>query len=334
MKKRLVLFLSIVLVLTLSLSMFACKNSEYKDTTYTIVAPDGAPSLSIVDLLVNSKEYDCGKVEAKVVAPSTISTEAVSSDFAVVPANLAANLFNKGKEIKLIASVTNGNLYMISSKEGTITDLEQLKGKLIYSIGKGAVPDLVFKSLLKNAQIEVEEGDESKEGKVVISYKDQGSEVIPLVVAAKNKGEEVYGILGEPAVTNAKSKGVFESYDLQSAWKTYTNSSIDGYPQAVLIAKKSICENNPEIVSAVVESLKNSKNVLISNNEESLAAIKNSYESTSLPAKLAETVINRCNINVVETANNKEYFVKLYSDIFSINPGAIGGQLPSDTLYY
>lgn len=338
MKKKILVILTLI-VLVFSIGLMACNqdkpNEENKveNKTYSIVAPDGAPSLSIATFLNKGNSMKNGMVQGKVVAPAQIAAEAIKSDFAVVPSNLAANLYNQGKDIKVIASITNGNLYVISSKEGKVEDLNTLVGSIVYSIGKGSVPDMIFQTLLKNANVEYVVGDAPQEGKVVISYKDSGAEVIPMVMKAKNDGKTVYGVLGEPAIAGAIKNGLYDVYDLQKAWMSYTKSETVGFSQAVLIAKGEVAKN-AKLVEEVLSLFKENEQYVKENTKAALALIKTNYESTSLPEMLPLTVVERCNIKTITVKENKEYLVKVLEAIKAINPKAIGDKMPANEFYY
>ncbi|MEG1609490.1 MAG: hypothetical protein RR348_06440, partial [Clostridia bacterium] len=256
-----------IMTIMILVGVFAsgCKKSP---ESITIVAPDGAPALAVARL-IEEKKIDNTTVNVKIVAASDIATESLKADFAVVPSNVAPNLYNKKADIKVLDVVTNGNLYILSSVNNDIT-LAGLAGKQIFSIGQGSVPDLIFQSILKQNDIAVNFGDTIVDGKVSIAYSADGSEVIAKLMKAKKGGVEVYGLLGEPAVSMAMSKGLFQKFDLQQLWMTQTQSQTMGYPQAVLIASGNILKNT-KMVAKVRALFADNSTWLQSNSDKAVA---------------------------------------------------------------
>ena len=150
MKKILVVLLIAILAISTVLLISCDKKEEVEElkSEYTIVAPDGAPAIAVSTFIKNTQVTDDYKVSASVVAPNLIKKEAIKSDFAIVPANVAATLFNAGEDCKLVASVTNGNMYILAKEQETNFTLENMKGKMLYTIGQGSVPALILLSIL------------------------------------------------------------------------------------------------------------------------------------------------------------------------------------------
>ncbi|MDE6614890.1 MAG: ABC transporter substrate-binding protein, partial [Clostridia bacterium] len=63
-------------------------------------SPDGAPALAIACLSDKVSTSDTiYELNKKIVPASIVGDEAVKSDLAIVPANLAAKLYNGGSDI-------------------------------------------------------------------------------------------------------------------------------------------------------------------------------------------------------------------------------------------
>lgn len=328
-KKNIAIVVAIVMiVLVSSFMVVGCVN---KSEEIKIVAPDGATALAVTKLLEG--EIDQAKINVEILAPANISTGALSADFAVVPANLAANLYNKGKDIKIIDIVTHGNLYMLGSREGTVS-LGDLVGKVVHCIGQGNIPDLIFQYALTANGYQLNFGDSPQPEKVTITYSKEGGEVMTKLIQAKNKGLEAYGVLAEPAASTGISKGLFEKMDLQTMWQNQTESQIKGYPQAVLIA---VGDNNKntKLIKAIRNVMRDNNSWLADNATKAVENIKNIYPQSNLPASLSSETIQRCNINSLNISDNKDYFNKLMQSLMTINNGAsIGEKMPDDGLFY
>ena len=339
MKKKFLLAIMIVTMLVSVVAFTACNGKKPEpnvDVEYTLVAPDGAPALAIASLpthyLIDETVYAVNK---KVINPLTLQTEAVQKDvdMAIVPANLAATIFNKSGGYKILAVVTNGNLYMTSSIHCEVSSLQDLEGKIVYSIGQNQVPDMIFRTLLAKAGIKYEVGEEPKDGQVTVKYCGDGQEVIGKLGAAKSKGELAFGIYGEPAVTNSKAKGFEEVFDLQSLWAQADGNSAKGYAQAVLIARNSVCEDSA-FVAKLLEAFAANDSEILKDAPHAVKSIKDIYPQSSLQDNMTAEVIGRCNIKTVKIdAQGRAYYENTLKAVMNINANLIGGKLPSDDFY-
>ena len=336
MKKKSLLLIMAAVVLTAAIIAGAMACTTVPDGEYVIVAPDGAPALAIAGLAEEAFTYsDTVSVGAQVVNSGEISKRAATADMAIVPANVAANLYNKGTDIKVIATVTHGNLYMVGLADTPeVTDLTQLEGQIVASIGQNSVPDSLFKAMLTKAGVEyVVAGDTASvtaaEGKVTLVYGADGSAVIPLVVT----GKAAYGIIGEPAVsTGAKNKGLTEKASLQELWNE-ANNTTGGYSQAVLIMKSSLAEDTA-FVNALLERLAADVEEMTSGDEgaaAAAAAIKGVYEATSLPASITADIIKRSSVNIVSAATESglDEIYSMLTTVAGVNANSIGGSVPA-----
>ena len=328
--------LAVALVAALAVGFAACTDDNPEVEGYTMVVPDGAPALAADDLIdeidKNGAFAKLGKVE--IVQSSAIATRSLEADFAVVPANLAANLYNKGQDIKLLATVTRGNLYVLGVNS-EVKELSDLVGKRVFSIGQGSVPDYIFQTLLKNEGIVYEQGDEAVAGKVVITYVEDGSGVMSQLAAANKSGKEAIGVIAEPAASKAfANAGAVELFDLQQLWKDYTGSETLGYPQAVLIGKASVVENDPAFVSLLIDKMAENGTFITENSDKVSDILVKAYPSTTLNTAFSKETLERCNCKLIKIADAKDDYVSMLEAIAAINAQAIGGKLPDEGLYY
>ena len=301
-------------------------------------APDGAPALAMSSILSDGYSFEGKSVKGSVVNSANIQQFAADADLAIVPANLAAVLFNKGTDIKVIATVTHGNLYFIGNSDASnIDDLSKLKGKVIFCIGQGSVPALIFEKLLKDSNIDyVVDSDAAavtpQEGKAVLCYSSDGSEVIRLIKSKESA--DYYGIVGEPAVSiAAKKNGLEEKGDLQAL-------NGGSYSQAVLIAKSSIAKDKSFIDGLLAAMQSNASNISSSDEgaKGAYEAIKNNYPSTSLAAAITGNIVSRCNVKITSISGDEGYaeYIATLNAVFEIKPAALGGSVPAKDsgLYY
>ena len=206
-----------------------------------------------------------------------------------MPTNAFAQLYNKGVDYQIITSNIFGVLYIIGNPE-TAFELSNLTGKVVSSIGETNTPEYVFKKILDYYDIPYVEASEAVAGKVAISYVDDGSQAIQ---AVKND-EADYAIVGEPAVTNAASKGLVNLYDLQEGWSIATGGN-SKYPQASLVMKSSLAKDK-KFVTALVEKLY--ENLEYLKDEENLANLTSLFAEYGSATTFPAASIANCNVDV------------------------------------
>ena len=318
-------------------------------TSVNIIMPDGAPALSLSYFYQNGtkKEHDgaivlteTGFFEEGVTATYSLSAEtalgpsmaAKKADIALMPTNAAAAIFNKGADVKILTVNVHGLLYMLGN--APITDLNDLKGKVVYSIGEGGTPDYVFKYVLNAAGIAYEKGVEPVADKVVISYVEGGSALIPLL----KQGKAEYGILGEPAATNAaKATGKVVALDLQQEWKKAT-LKVEGaeyaLPQASVVISGELARNYPAFVTAFLAKLQEANAWLPQNIQTAQTAMQNLGSTTAQSTTFTAELIARCNLNAVPAYEIRSDVNAYFNALYTFNAATVGGKLPSEDLFY
>ena len=329
---KVVKILTVVIIITLiAVGFMACNKEVKAEGEYTIVSPAGAPSLALAKLVDNASITDSLKVTPSIVSSDLIRAEALKSDFAIVPANMAAIISNGGYEYNLVGTITVGNMYIVAKETETFT-LDNLKGKMLYSIGQGSIPALIMQSVLTANNIEYEVSETPVEGKVAIKY--LANPVLVKNSLAASEGQ-AYGYIAEPQVTQfVNANAVYMLADMQDLWKQATNSEIKGYAQAVLIAKKSICDEKPEVVDAVIEKISNDIKQVYSNPADAITSVNSIYENC-FPTGLDGIVLYHCNIKFLRASENVDFIYNTLKAAYDINPTSVGGQVPAkDSGFY
>lgn len=290
----------------------------------TVGLPDGAPALAFAELIAEQPEiaanynvkYDVVTTDGSTEAATVVGTKIANGDYqmAVLPTNVAANLYKKGAQIKILTVNTWGNLYMVS-KSGAVASLSELKGKIVYNISQNGVPNVVFRNLLNKANIEWDdESEEAIADKVVIKYM-AASAMIP---ALKNGTVVEYGILGEPAVSRANANAGTETvFDFQTAWAEAYGGSV-GYPQASLVVRSDFYADNGAFVDALVAKLATNEEYLKTqgNVDKVIEKVAEIAPATSLSGLKVATV-SRCAVRVQKVSECKEA-VKTFLKAFNI----------------
>ncbi|MDE6868788.1 MAG: hypothetical protein K2J83_06590 [Clostridia bacterium] len=132
--------------------------SESYSGGVSVYMPDGAPALGLANLMAGEKAFDVA-VNYNVVDSTLIQTYVAGdckADVCVLPVNVAVKLLGSGEKYKMVATLTHGNLYLLSNSGTKISadNLSQLKGKKVGVVNLAAVPGLTLKVILKNHGIE------------------------------------------------------------------------------------------------------------------------------------------------------------------------------------
>ena len=139
------LYAIILLVLITALPLSARGADDAMDTeTVRLIVPSGA-TLATVALLHSDSIADGFDVDLEVIKSSDILAARLISgeaDFAVIPTNLAAVLYNKGTGIRMAGPSIWGLNYIVTSED--IDGIEGLKGRSVNMIGRGLTPDITF----------------------------------------------------------------------------------------------------------------------------------------------------------------------------------------------
>ena len=138
------------------------------------------------------------------------------TDIAAVPANLASVLYNKtGGAVHVIAINTLGVLYVCELGD-TVSTVSDLRGRTIYSAGKGATPQYALEYVLTQAGLD-------PAADVTIEWKSEHAEC----VAALAEDPGAIAMLPQPFVTTAQMKNdkIRVALDLNREWESACEAS-------------------------------------------------------------------------------------------------------------
>lgn len=333
MKKLLAAALSVVLAAT-AVSGCAQKKSEETGQKPTgekvaevknikVYVPDGLPALSAAKLIKETPSIDKNVNITYEVAktPDLLSTKIMSAeaDIAVVPSNLAAQAYNAGLPYKLAATAGWGSLFVISAEE--ITNWSGLKGKEIYSIGKGLTPDIAFRYLLAQNGLDPEKD-------VKITYLNAATELAPAFIS----GKSTVAVMPEPMLTTVLDKKSTTKvvFDLNAEWKKATQSFL-GFPQSSLVIKNDLLNQQKSFVQSFLKQFEDSVN-WANGNAGKLGEYAEAIQ-LSVNKAAVEKCMPRANLKFVSANNSREEYGKYFKILFDFEPKSIGGKLPDEGLY-
>ena len=324
MKKNSKVIFSLLVVLSMVFTLVGCNKKEETNVVkkeISFVAPSGVPATAISKMIKENIQID-DKYNINYSIENTSDTLATAvmkgePDIAIVPSNLAAQAYNKGLGYKLVGTTGLGALYLVST-EGDIV-LNELSGKEVYNIGSGLTPDIVFKALLKEYGI----------NDVTLSYVGGATELAPAILGGKAK----YAVVPEPALTTIlnKNPNIKVVASLNDLWKEKFNSE-SGFPQASLIVKETLINEDKDFVNKLIKEVYNSINWVNKNSKE--AANYSIENGSQVDEAIIEKSIPNSSIIFIEAKDNKADYIDYYKVLEKENSKSIGEKIPDEEFFY
>ena len=320
---------SLLLSAALMISLLACGAFAAKTKSGVRIAGlKGPTTMGLVNLLdmersgKASQHYDLQLYgAADEVVPKLIKGE---RDMAAIPANLAATLYQKTNGgIQVLAVNTLGVLYICELGD-TVHTVADLKGKTIYSAGKGATPEYALEYVLKANGLDPETD-------VTIEWKSEHSEC----VAALPQDATAIAMLPQPFVTTAQAKNdqIRVALDLNKEWAAASEAEgKDGnLITGVAIVRSEFADEHPEAVSTFLKHYQESVEFVNANTDDA-AALVGKYDI--VPEAVAKKALPACNITFVSGDDMKAQLGGYLEELADQNAQAVGGKLPGDDFYY
>lgn len=302
MKKLLTALLCVITATVAVIGITACnKNTD----AITVYMPDGAPGLAMAQLMAEEpnlgKKITCRVVQSNEINSCvTYTDESKNADLCILPVNAASKLLGNGARYKMLGTVTHGNLFILSGKDKQDLTaenfVENLSGKKVGVVNLAAFPGAATKLVMD---------------KYGISEEVTLSEVTVAQVMGTGSDYD-YFVVSEPA---ASAKIGNAATNLKQAGNLQTLYSDGGYPQAVLVAKNSLIEKEPEFVEKFVKAVAENADWLLKDStgaETIFNAVKVHYADpdNTNPSfginNLTKPVIKNCAISFEYSADCKE----------------------------
>lgn len=304
----------------------AAPEAEAPVTTFRIAGLKGPTTMGMVKLMSDAEagethqDYQVTMYgAADEVVPLLVKGDI---DLAAIPANLAANLYNQTEgKVQVAAINTLGVLYVVTTGDD-VKSVEDLKGKTVYSTGKGTTPEYVLNYILKENGIDPEKD-------LTVEYKSEATEVAAALQAAD---EGAIAVLPQPYVTAAQSQieGLNVALNLTEEWnKVSTDSDL---VTGVLVASTEFIEQNEAVFEEFLKDYQASIEWVNGNTADAAELVANYGIVAKAP--LAQKALPACNITYVDGAEMKTKLSGYLQVLFDQNPKAVGGAMPGDDFYY
>ena len=328
--------LSLTLVLSMMAMLFASCNNDADNSVETSSTPAetvtmqiagmrGPTTMGMVKLMEDSAngetlhDYQVTMYgTADEIVPKLIQGEI---DIAAVPANLASVLYNQTEgAVQVLAINTLGVLYMVETGD-SITTVEDLRGKTIYTTGKGTTPEYVLTYILQENGLTVGED-------VTIEYFAEATEVAARLAEADN----AIAMLPQPYATavQAQNQNIRIALNMTEEWEKVAEGS--SLVTGVVVARTAFIEEHPQAVQDFLAEYESSVNYVNTNTEDAAALIVK-YEIVAAEP-IAVKALPLCNITYIDGADMQTKLGGYLEVLYNQNPQAVGGTLPDEAFYY
>lgn len=310
----------ICLILTLIFSIATLFIGCNPPATIRIYAPDGAPALALSSVM----KQDVENAEIRIVSADKIgalvSGKDKKADICILPINMASKLIGNGKDYKTLGTVTHGNFYFLSKNETVIKqeNLESLIGKTVGVMQLANVPGLTLQSVLIDNNVEyttIQDSSEKQQNKVNLM--------------AINKVETARTDIDVFLIPSPQADGIERTTDLKFVGSLGELYGDFGFPQAIIVVKNQVLEENLSFVKAFVKELESVESYLKEENKSEICSLlKSKIESGLTPvfneSNLTSDSITRSKIKFIACKNSKETMKTFIQKLKSVNPNSVG----------
>ena len=324
--KKIVSFAMGALMLGGMLSAAAC-NPTPAVTEFDVYAPDGAPALALVNAIAAEDDtFTYHVVDSSTIQTYVTGTAPEAAEYCILPVNLASRLLGTGERYQMLGTVTNGNLYFLSTGSTVLTAeniASELPGKTIGVVQLANVPGLTLQAVLASYDIEYQQ---------ITSLEDENRSQTAVNLLAMNATDVTpaggcdYYLCPEPAATTkingtaSAAAPLVPAGDLQALY-----GDGEGYPQAVLVARSDVVDE--PATEALIGYMQGSAEYLADASPETVLTLLDDKRTEGLAPSfnannLNATVIANCSVRFVPAQQDKARVTSFLSELIAVNANA------------
>lgn len=256
-----------------------------------------------------------------------LRAQALAGDihFAAMPTYVAANLYNRGVNLRLINVSVWGSLYIVGEAGAPVRALEDLKGQRLVIPSRGDMPDILFRFLANRKGLNIERD-------LQIEYVPSPMEAAQLLAAGRAR----YAVLSEPAATTALLRARQEGRTLErlitlrTVWGEVTGGP-DRIPQAGIVALPNIVGQEATI-RAFSEAYAQAVSWTVANPEDTGALAARRIEGLQAPA--AASALRFSELRAIPAIEARREIEVYFRHLSELSPEIIGGKLPDGNFYW
>ena len=310
--------LNFITIITTVILMISCNQGNSSTITEEInamlISPDGLPSIAISKLITDNSKIENITLESSIEKTTDLLLSELmkgEADLAIVPSNLALQAYKKDLGYKVAGTIGWGSLYLVSTE--AISNISELEGCEVYNTGKGLTPDIVFKNILSQNNVNEENID--------FSYVGAASELAPLLI----NGQAKYAVVPEPVLSTVmdKNSDIKIVLSLNNEWIRVNNVE-NGYPQSTLLIKEEFYNKikDTNVYDKLIEAFNESEKWVIDNPQ--LAAEKCEELGITVNKDVINESIKNSNLRFTTIEDSKKEYEAYFSTIDAENKGESG----------
>ncbi len=317
---------NLILYILINLIVISCVN---KEETIKVGLLNGPSVVSFIQMIDSDIEINGQKLEFIIKEePLHIQSLMLQNklDFAVLPTIMAANLYNKGADYKVIGISIWGSLYLVERREDVdfegmpeenynLSLPERINNKKIHVFGQASTADILFRKMLKDQNIE--------DVQIDYSY-GSNMELANAILQKKIKS----AIISEPLVSSLINKDpnikITSKITIEEDNKSRENNS---FAQTSLVVNSRLSENNIETIKAFSNLYQYSCDISYQDhNKTAESLVKNGFFTD---IKVAQNTIPNCNIKFKYASDIRKEIEEYLKIFYTFEPRSIGGKMPN-----
>lgn len=310
--KKLLLYSLVVLFGLTGLS--SCRESGKDEIVIAI--PDGPSVISMMQLVDQPPVVDGKKVKL-LVKPEPLQIQAMmvqkEIDFAILPTVMAANLYNKGVDYRLLAIPVWGTLYVVTN-DSSVHDTSDLHDRTIHIFGQGATADVLFRYYSTSKELK----------NLHIDYSFSSNQDVAMALLNSTART---AIVSEPLVSMLLSRDkrirIISELTIESGEHNLKN---DMFTQTSLLVNADFAAGHPEMTRKIMAHIEASC-MLTRLRPEKVARMLYEHHYTD-DIGTAMRSIPLCNINFVSAPEIQEEIYSFLNLFYTFDPTSLGGKLP------
>lgn len=242
-------------------------------------------------------------------------------DLSVVPAQVAANLYNRGLGLRLVNVMTNGLLYVVA-QEGTLGSIADLAGKTLAVPFPNDTPEFVMRALLATAGLT---------DSVTLSSPATPMEAAQMLLAGRIDA----AVLSEPVATVALMRAqqvgatLVRAIDLQAEWGAITGLG-PVVPQAGLAVTEAFSAEYEDLVAPLQGAMVAATAAVLA---DPTAAAGHASGPLELSAPVLEASIPHANLTATPASEARSALEAMFGLMMTADAAILGGRLPDDGFY-
>lgn len=247
-------------------------------------------------------------------------------DIALVPANVAAVLYQKTEGGVVVIDINTLGVLNIVTGDGEVNSVADLKGKTINLTGKGTTPEASLRYIL--------EANGLTEADYALEFKSEATEVA--AVLAEDPG--AVGLLPQPFVTAAlmQNDALKAALDMNDEWLRVENElkggSSNGMVTGVTVVRKQFLEEHPEAVKAFLEE--HAASVEAINQDVETGASLAVAAGIVAKEPIAVKAIPECHLTCITGEDMKRDLSAYLNVLAGFDASLVGGKVPEDDFYH